>query len=159
MNTRLARLDNGDYDAIVLACAGLKRLGMAARITRALTPEELLPAIGQGVIGIECRLDDAPIRQLIETLNHAQTWLCLQAERAFNAVLSGGCQTPVAGFSLLNDDLIELRGLVGRPDGGEIVRGQISGPAQDAESLGRELAEDLLARGARRILDELLGGN
>jgi hydroxymethylbilane synthase len=159
VNTRLARLDNGDYDAIVLACAGLKRLGMAARITRALTPEELLPAIGQGVIGIECRLEDAPVRQLIETLNHTQTRLRLQAERAFNAVLSGGCQTPVAGFSLLNDDLIELRGLVGRPDGSEIVRGQISGPAQDAESLGRELAEDLLARGARRILDELLGGN
>jgi hydroxymethylbilane synthase len=159
VNTRLARLDNGDYDAIVLACAGLKRLGMAARITRALTPEELLPAIGQGVIGIECRLDDEPVRQLIETLNHAQTRLRLQAERAFNATLSGGCQTPVAGFSLLSDDLIELRGLVGRPDGSEIVRGHISGPAHDAESMGRELAEDLLARGARHILDELLGGN
>ena len=158
VNTRLGRLDHGDYDAIVLACAGLKRLGMASRITRALTPEELLPAIGQGVIGIECRLDDEAVRQLIEPLDHGATRLRIQAERAFNATLSGGCQAPVAGYSLLGNDLIELRGLVGRPDGSEIVRGQISGPAQDAESLGRELAEDLLARGARRILDDLLGG-
>jgi hydroxymethylbilane synthase len=158
VNTRLGRLDRGDYDAIVLACAGLKRLGMAARITRALTPEELLPAIGQGVIGIECRLEDEPVRRLIEPLDHGPTRLRIQAERAFNATLAGGCQAPVAGFSLLGNDLIELRGLVGRPDGSEIVRGQISGPAQDAETLGRELAEELLARGARQILDALLGG-
>jgi hydroxymethylbilane synthase len=158
VNTRLGRLDLGDYDAIVLACAGLKRLGMASRITRALTPEELLPAIGQGVIGIECRLEDQPVRQLIESLEHGPTRIRVQAERAFNATLAGGCQAPVAGFSLLNDGLLELRGLVGRPDGSEIVRGQISGPAQDAETLGRELAEELLARGARPILEALLGG-
>jgi hydroxymethylbilane synthase len=158
VNTRLGKLDQGDYDAIVLACAGLKRLGMAARITRALTQEELLPAIGQGVIGIECRLEDETVRQLIQPLNHASTQLRIQAERAFNATLAGGCQAPVAGFSLLNNDLIELRGLVGRPDGSEIVRGQISGPAQDAVTLGRELAEELLARGARPILEALLGG-
>jgi hydroxymethylbilane synthase len=158
VNTRLGKLDQGDYDAIVLACAGLKRLGMAARITRALTQEELLPAIGQGVIGIECRLEDETVRQLIQPLNHASTQLRIQAERAFNATLAGGCQAPVAGFSLLNNDLIELRGLVGRPDGSEIVCGQISGPAQDAVTLGRELAEELLARGARPILEALLGG-
>jgi hydroxymethylbilane synthase len=158
VNTRLAKLDNGDYDAIVLACAGLKRLGMSSRITRALTPEELLPAIGQGVIGIECRLEDEAARQLIVPLDHGSTHLRIQAERAFNATLAGGCQAPVAGFSLLCNDLIELRGLVGRPDGSEIVRGQISGPAQDAETLGRELAEELLARGARHILEALLGG-
>lgn len=158
VNTRLGKLDRGNYDAIVLACAGLKRLGMASRITRALTPEELLPAIGQGVIGIECRLEDEPVKRLLEPLDHASTRLRVQAERAFNATLSGGCQAPVAGFSLLNNDLIELRGLVGRPDGSEIVRGQISGPAQDADTLGRELAEELLARGARLILDDLLGG-
>jgi hydroxymethylbilane synthase len=158
VNTRLGRLDLGDYDAIVLACAGLKRLGMASRITRALTPEELLPAIGQGVIGIECRLEDQPVSQLIESLEHGPTRIRVQAERAFNATLAGGCQAPVAGFSLLNDGLLELRGLVGRPDGSEIVRGQISGPAQDAETLGRELAEELLARGARPILESLLGG-
>ena len=157
VNTRLGRLDQGDYDAIVLACAGLKRLGMGSRITRALTPEELLPAIGQGVIGIECRLEDEPVRQLIEPLDHGPTRLRIQAERAFNATLAGGCQAPVAGFSLLGNDLLELRGLVGRPDGSEIVRGQISGPAQDAATLGRELAEELLSRGARPILEALLG--
>jgi hydroxymethylbilane synthase len=159
VNTRLGKLDRGDYDAIVLACAGLKRLGMISRITRALTPEELLPAIGQGVIGIECRIEDDPVRQLIEPLEHGPTRLRIQAERAFNATLAGGCQAPVAGFSQLENDLIELRGLVGWPDGSEIVRGQISGPAQDAETLGRELAEDLLARGARPILVALLGGD
>jgi hydroxymethylbilane synthase len=156
VNTRLGRLDQGDYDAIVLACAGLKRLGMAARITRALTPEELLPAIGQGVIGIECRLGDEAVRRLIEPLEHTPTRLRVQAERALNAALAGGCQAPVAGFSLLERDLLELRGLVGWPDGSEIVRGQISGPAQDAETLGRELAEELLSRGARPILQALL---
>jgi hydroxymethylbilane synthase len=159
VNTRLAKLDRGDYDAIVLACAGLKRLGMASRIRRALSPEELLPAIGQGVIGIECRIEDDPVRKLIEPLEHGPTRLRIQAERAFNAALAGGCQAPVAGFSQLENDLIELRGLVGWPDGREIVRGQISGPAQDAETLGRELAEDLLARGARPILNALLGGH
>jgi hydroxymethylbilane synthase len=158
VNTRLSRLDQGDYDAIVLACAGLKRLGMAARITRALTPEELLPAIGQGVIGIECRLDDEAVRRLIEPLEHAPTRLRVRAERAFNATLAGGCQAPVAGFSLLEQDRLELRGLVGWPDGSEIVRGQISGPAQDAEALGRELAEELLSCGAHPILQALLGG-
>jgi hydroxymethylbilane synthase len=158
VNTRLSRLDLGDYDAIVLACAGLKRLGMAARITRALAPEELLPAIGQGVIGIECRMEDDPVRKLIEPLEHGPTRLRIQAERAFNATLAGGCQAPVAGFSVLDDDLLELRGLVGWPDGSEIVRGQISGPTQDAETLGQELAEELLARGARPILNALLGG-
>jgi hydroxymethylbilane synthase len=159
VNTRLGRLDQGDYDAIVLACAGLKRLGMDSRITRALTPEELLPAIGQGVIGIECRLEDETVRQLIEPLDHGPTRLRIQAERAFNATLAGGCQAPVAGFSLLGNDLLELRGLVGRPDGSEIVRGQISGPAQDAGTLGRELAEELLSRGARPILEALLGSD
>lgn len=158
VNTRLGRLDQGDYDAIVLACAGLRRLGMAARITRALTPEESLPAMGQGVIGIECRREDEGVRRLLEPLDHESTRLRIGAERALNAGLAGGCQAPVAGFSLLNNDFIELRGLVGWPDGSEIVHGQIVGPASDAESLGRELAEDLLARGARRILDALLGG-
>jgi hydroxymethylbilane synthase len=158
VNTRLGRLDQGDYDAIVLACAGLERLGMASRISRALRPEELLPAVGQGVIGIECRLEDESVRQLIEPLDHGPTRLRTRAERAFNATLSGGCQAPVAGFSLLASDRLELRGLVGRPDGSEIVRGQISGPAQDAGTLGRELAEELLARGARQILEALLGG-
>jgi hydroxymethylbilane synthase len=156
VGTRLARLDTGDYDAIVLACAGLKRLRLETRITRALQPEQMLPAIAQGVIGIECRLADDRTRALLEPLNHPATQLRTLAERSLNATLSGGCQAPVAGYSVLEDGMIELRGLVGWPDGRDIIRGKASGPAGDAESLGRGLAEGLLSRGARAILDQLL---
>jgi hydroxymethylbilane synthase len=158
VNTRLAKLDAGDYDAIVLASAGLKRLGMAERISRALEPEDMLPAIAQGVIGIECRSDDAEVKALIAPLNHAETGLRTQAERAMNAALAGGCQAPVAGFSTITGDSIELRGLVGWPDGSAIVSGEISGPAAAAARLGEQLATELLQQGARPILDELLGG-
>ncbi len=137
VNTRLAKLDAGDYDAIVLASAGLKRLDMAERITRALEPEDMLPAIAQGVIGIECRSDDAVVKALIEPLNHAETALRTRAERAMNATLAGGCQAPVAGFSTITGDSIELRGLVGWPNGSAIVRGEISGPSSAAAELGR----------------------
>ena len=157
VGTRLGKLDGGDYDAIVLACAGLKRLGLAERITLPLAPETMLPAIAQGVIGIECRSDDAWVAGLIDVLNDAQTAIRTQAERAMNARLAGGCQAPVAGYSELVDDVLELRGLVGRPDGSDIIRGAISGPAGDAVALGRELAEDLLERGAAVILKELMG--
>jgi hydroxymethylbilane synthase len=158
VNTRLAKLDAGDYDAIVLASAGLKRLGMAQRITRALEPEDMLPAIAQGIIGIECRSDDMAVKALIDPLNHAVTGLRTQAERAMNATLAGGCQAPVAGYSTITGDRIELRGLVGWPNGSAIVRGKISGPAAEAAALGVQLARELLERGARPILDELLGG-
>jgi hydroxymethylbilane synthase len=158
VNTRLAKLDAGDYDAIVLASAGLKRLGMAERITRALEPEDMLPAIAQGVIGIECRSDDVTVRALIEPLNHAETGLRTRAERAMNARLAGGCQAPVAGFSVINGDRIALRGLVGWPNGSSIIRGEISGLAAEAAVLGEQLAQELLEQGARPILDELLGG-
>ncbi len=156
VGTRLGKLDNGDYAAIVLACAGLQRLGMEARITRALAPEEMLPAIAQGVIGIECRLDDARVRELLQPLNHPETGYRTQAERAMNATLAGGCQAPLAGFAELRHDFLELRGLVGWPDGSAIIRGEISGAATAAEDLGRQLAEQLLAAGARPILDALL---
>ena len=156
VGTRLAKLEAGDYAAIILACAGLKRLGLAERITRALSPEEMLPAIAQGVIGIECRADDAATRALIDPLNHTDTRYRTLAERAMNATLSGGCQAPVAGYSELDNGILHLRGLVGRPDGSEMIRGEISGPAGDAEQLGQQLADDLLARGARPILAELL---
>ncbi|NNJ94713.1 MAG: hydroxymethylbilane synthase [Halobacteria archaeon] len=156
VNTRLAKLDDGDYDAIVLACAGLRRLGMEERITRALDPEAMLPAIAQGVIGIECRSGDTRIDGLIAGLNHPYTATSTAAERAMNARLAGGCQAPVAGYSELDEDLLHLRGLVGWPNGSDTVRGVISGPAADAADLGEQLAEDLLARGARAILDKLL---
>jgi hydroxymethylbilane synthase len=158
VGTRLSKLDGGDYDAIVLACAGLKRLGMEERITCAIPPGEMLPAIAQGVVGIECRLEDVRVANLIRPLAHAETSLRTLAERSMNAALAGGCQAPVAGYSELRDGLIELRGLVGWPDGSEIIRAEISGPPEEAESMGRQLAEDLLARGARPILDELLSG-
>jgi hydroxymethylbilane synthase len=156
VGTRLGKLDNGDYDAIVLACAGLKRLGLAGRITRSIGTEAMLPAIGQGIIGIETRLDDARVRELLSPLHDGDTAVRLAAERSLNATLAGGCQAPVAGHAVLDGDLLRLRGLVGWPDGSDIVRGEISGAAAEAKSLGRTLAEDLLARGARPILEALL---
>jgi hydroxymethylbilane synthase len=110
------------------------------------------------VIGIECRSDDVTVRALIEPLNHAETGLRTRAERAMNARLAGGCQAPVAGFSVINGDRIALRGLVGWPNGSSIIRGEISGLAAEAAVLGEQLAQELLEQGARPILDELLGG-
>ncbi|MDX1698890.1 MAG: hydroxymethylbilane synthase, partial [Thiohalobacterales bacterium] len=158
VGTRLGKLDNGDYDAIVLACAGLKRLGLAGRITRTIDPATMLPAIGQGIIGIETRLEDARVRELLAPLHDEDTALRLAAERSLNATLAGGCQAPVAGHAVLDGDALRLRALVGWPDGHAIVHGEISGDAADAESLGRTLAGDLLERGARPILDALLAG-
>ncbi|MDQ1363180.1 MAG: hydroxymethylbilane synthase, partial [Pseudomonadota bacterium] len=155
VNSRLQKLDNGDYDAIILAAAGLIRLGFADRIRSHITPEQSLPAIGQGAVGIECREHDAKILQLLAPLNHAGTHTRLSAERAMNHRLNGGCQVPIAGYCELIGDHIWLRGLVGRPDGSEVIRGEIRGAATDAARLGTTLAEQLLAQGAGRILKEL----
>ncbi len=157
VNSRLAKLDSGDFAAILLAAAGLIRLGMGARITRLLEPDESLPAIGQGAIGIECRDDDSRVLDLIGALDHTPTHICVSAERALNARLHGGCQVPIAGFAELGHGVILLRGLVGSLDGQRFVRGDISGKPEDAEELGTVLAEDLLARGAGAILAELDG--
>lgn len=155
VNTRLAKLDAGDYDAIILAAAGLHRLGLAARIRRAMPPEESLPAIGQGALGIECRVRDPEVNELISVLEHRETRVTVAAERAFNARLQGGCQVPIAGFAELHGDTLQLRGLVGRPDGSRVVAGERTAPAAEAEDCGRLLAEELLGRGAREILREL----
>lgn len=155
VNTRLAKLDAGDYDAIILAVAGLKRLGMAERITAALSPAESLPAIGQGAIGIECRTDDARIHGLLASLDEPQTRIRVAAERAMNQRLHGGCQVPIAGYAELTDGELWLRGLVGRPDGTVVYRAEARGPASDAETLGIQVAEDLLHQGAGQILSEL----
>lgn len=157
VNTRLDKLDRGDFDAIILACAGLKRLGFQARIREEIAPEVILPAIGQGAIGIECRVGDDAIHDYIRPLGHARTRDRLRAERALNERLSGGCQVPIAGYAELEQGVIVLRGLVGRPDGREMVRGVISGRPEDAEELGQVLADDLLGRGADAILRELYG--
>jgi len=157
VNTRLQKLDDGNYDAIILAAAGLIRLDMAARITEFLSPELSLPAIGQGAVGIECRTDDEWVNGLLAPLNDRDTAIRVQAERAFNHRLQGGCQVPIAGYAELEHGVILLRGLVGKVDGSEIIRGEIAGPPEDAEYLGRVLAEDLLSRGADRILEQLYG--
>jgi hydroxymethylbilane synthase len=152
VNSRLAKLDAGEYDAIILAAAGLKRLGLAERITGVLESEFSLPAIGQGAIGVECRLDDDRTRELIAVLDDPATHIRVAAERAFNARLQGGCQVPVAGYAVLEGDQLWLRGLVGEPDGSRIVAGEIRGPTDAATTLGASLAEDLLQRGAEAIL-------
>ncbi|MDR9437184.1 MAG: hydroxymethylbilane synthase [Thiohalophilus sp.] len=155
VNTRLQKLDDDHYEAIILAAAGLKRLGFEERITQFLGPELSLPAIGQGAVGIECRRDDERVNQLIAPLNDKTTALRVRAERAMNHRLNGGCQVPIAGYAELSHGVILLRGLVGRTDGSETVRGEIAGQPEDADELGRVLAEDLLSRGADAILDAL----
>lgn len=157
VNTRLKKLDDGEYDAIILAAAGLKRLGFNNRIKHEIDTTTSLPAVGQGAVGIECRIDDERVNALIAPLNHAETAIRVRAERAMNNRLEGGCQVPIGGYSEIDYGVIVLRGLVGRPDGTKIIRGDISGKPEDAEELGKVLAEDLLSRGAREILDEVYG--
>ena len=157
VNTRLKKLDDGDYDAILLAAAGVKRMGWESRITELLTPEQFLPAIGQGAIGIEVRVGDARVAALVGALNDAQTATRIAAERSLNARLQGGCQVPIAGYSEISHGVIVLRALVGRPDGTKLVQGVISGRPEDAEELGQVLADDLLSRGAHEILADVYG--
>lgn len=152
VNSRLAKLDAGDYDAIILAAAGLRRLDKADRIRSLLPPELSLPANGQGAVGIECRLDDAQTQALLAPLEHAMTRYCVMAERAMNRKLQGGCQVPIGAYAVMEDDHIWLRGLVGAVDGQQIIRGDVSGPKDQAEALGELLAEQLLAQGADAIL-------
>lgn len=158
VNTRLARLDQGEYDGIILATAGLMRLGMATRIREKLPIALSLPAGGQGALGIECRASDDRVRQLIAPLHHIPSALCVSAERAVNRRLQGGCEVPVASYAELDmDNKMHLRALVGSPDGQRILREDIRGPGDAAESLGQVLAERLLGRGAGHILAALHG--
>ena len=155
VNTRLAKLDTGLYDAIILASAGLKRLGMAARITQSLDTSVSLPAVGQGAIGIECRADDVEINAILSDLHDAETGFCVSAERAMNARLNGGCQVPIAGFAIKQGDQLFMRGLVGNPDGSMLYRAERSGGLDQAETIGRLIAEDLLTQGADKILQAI----
>lgn len=152
VNTRLTKLDNGEFAAIILAAAGLIRLGFEARIASLLPVELSLPANGQGAVGIECRSDDLAIQQLLAPLEHAATRSCVLAERAMNRKLQGGCQVPIGAFAVIEADTLWLRGLVGAVDGSEIIRHQLRGPVAQAEQLGTALAEHMLAQGADRIL-------
>ena len=177
LDTRLRKLDEGQFDAVILAAAGVKRLGLAERITEVLEPGISLPAIGQGAIGIECRIDDKFTNKLIEPLNHPETAVCVRAERAFLKKLEGGCQVPIAAYARLvrqgsgvrgqesesqhhsslvtHHSLLIMDGLVGNLSGDTLIKGSIKGSPDDAEKLGIKLAEELFSRGAGEILAEI----
>ena len=157
VNTRLAKLDAGEYDAIILAAAGLIRLGFAERIRSSISVEDSLPAGGQGAVGIECRSADSEIHALLAPLHHTATALRVSAERALNKHLNGGCQVPIACYALLEGDQLWLRGLVGQPDGGLLLRAEARAAASAASELGVQVAEALLAQGADRILQAVYG--
>jgi hydroxymethylbilane synthase len=152
VNTRLAKLDAGDYDAIVLACAGLQRLGFDARIRARLDAPHWLPAPAQGAIAVECRAEDPATHALFAVLDHADTRRCVEAERAMNRALHGSCHVPVAAFARLHGGMLSLSGLVGSAAEGLAIRAESDGPAADPESLGRAVAKQLLEQGAGEFL-------
>ena len=155
VGTRLSKLDNGQYDAIILASAGLKRLGLAERIRHTIQPDVSLPAVGQGALGLECRSQDQAVLDLILPLMHAETNVCVRAERAFNAYLEGGCQVPIAGYATLQNGQLQIEGRVGSVDGQTILKAVQYGAPEQAEMLGEELAKALLAQGAGELLKAL----
>lgn len=155
VNTRLSKLDNGEYDAIILAAAGLIRLGMNDRIKQCIPVEQSLPAVGQGIVGIECRQDDTSVIELVAALNDEQSSQCLQVERQMNAMLNGGCQVPIAGYAVLEQDEIWLRGLVAEVDGSKLLFEQARAKTGQATDLGGKVAEGLLNQGAKAILDKI----
>ena len=170
LDTRIRKLDEGQFEAIIVAAAGVKRLGLKDRITEILSDDVSLPAIGQGAIGIECRVNDETINNLIAPLNHPETAVCVKAERAFLERLEGGCQVPIAAHARIkqrakskgrgdsnSQSLLVMDGLVGSISGDRIIKGHIEGSTEQAESLGLTLADDILSRGAREILDEVYG--
>ena len=155
VGTRLSKLDNGEYDAIILASAGLIRLGMPERIKSFISVEDSLPAAGQGAVGIETRVNDTRVLNYLAKLNHNPTACCVMAERAMNTRLQGGCQVPIGGFATLNGEELELNALVGSLDGSTIIRASGKAHERDAEQLGIRIAEQLLAQGADKILAEV----
>ncbi|MCP1619239.1 hydroxymethylbilane synthase [Pseudomonas sp. SLBN-26] len=157
VNTRLAKLDAGEYDAIILAAAGLIRLGFEDRIRSSISVDDSLPAGGQGAVGIECRTADAEVHALLAPLHHRDTAVRVNAERALNKRLNGGCQVPIACYAVLEGDQLWLRGLVGQPDGGQLLHAESRAPSDEAEQLGVRVAEDLLGQGAETILKAVYG--
>jgi len=161
VNTRLRKLDEGQYDAIILAAAGLIRLEMSERIAQYIEPEEMLPANGQGAVGIECRTNDDTIKALLKPLECSTTRIRVLTERAMNKALEGGCQVPIASYSVISADgkEVHLRGLVGAVDGSELIESEITGQVEQGEVLGYTLAQELLSRGADKILEEVYATN
>ena len=157
VDTRLRKLSEGQFDAIILATAGVKRLGHADRITEKLSTDVSLPAIGQGAVGIECRVDDEFINNLLKKLNHEETSVCVRTERAFLKKLEGGCQVPIAAYARLKDGNVFIEGLVGSLDGKTLIKASLKGKPEEAVSLGTRLAENLLSKGAGKILAEFYG--
>lgn len=157
VNTRLAKLDAGEYDAIILAAAGLIRLGFEDRITASISVDDSLPAGGQGAVGIECRSADLEVHALLAPLHHRDTTDRVVAERAMNKHLNGGCQVPIACYAVLEGEQLWLRGLVGEPAGGLLLSAEARAPRADAEALGVRVAEDLLQQGAEEILKAVYG--
>lgn len=155
VQTRLKKLDDGEFDAIILASSGLKRLGLEKRIRASMPAEQSLPANGQGALGIECRSDDTQVKALLKPLEDPDTRTCVLAERAMNRHLQGGCQVPIGAYAELEGDDIYLRGLVGYPDGQRVIRDEVRGHRDLAEQLGVQLAESLLAQGAGEILQSV----
>ena len=155
VDTRIRKLDEGQYHAVILASAGLVRLGLEARISARIPITEMLPAVGQGAIAIETRDDNELALESASRLDHRETRIACLAERAFLRSLGGGCQFPIAAHAVIDQDLLKLDGLVAKPDGSEILRGSLSGPPNDPEALGTSLANQLLARGANLLLNEL----
>ncbi len=155
VQTRLRKLDEGRYAAIILAAAGLKRLGLSTRIRDTISSDDSLPAVGQGALGIECRADRADLSRMLAPLHHADTAACVLAERAMSRALSGSCQVPLGGFAEVVGDRLRMRGFVATPDGARLIRAEHTGSASDPESLGNRIANDLLAQGAGEILAAL----
>lgn len=158
VQTRLAKLDRGEFDAIVLAASGLRRLGLAERIRRALSAGQSLPAVGQGALGIECQREDAELNALIAPLGHTDTFARVSAERAVNQRLEGSCHVPIAAYAVLEGEAIWLRALVGSPDGREMLQAEGRAPRAEGPELGHRLAGELLERGAGALLAEAEGG-
>jgi hydroxymethylbilane synthase len=157
VDTRLRKMESGDLQAIILAAAGLRRLGLDERMTALLSPEQFLPAVGQGVLGLELRKKDRNLKEFLKFLDHEETERTARAERAFLARLGGGCQVPLAGYAMLKGNRLHLEGMVAEPDGTMAMRKRLSGAKERPEELGKSLAEDLLAAGADRILEKIYG--
>lgn len=157
VDTRLKRLESGDVKAVILAVSGLNRLGLSEIITQRLPPDKFLPAIGQGALGLELRKDDERTFEILSSLNHTPTELAVRAERAFLKKLEGGCQVPIAGYGVIEDNVISLKGMVAELDGSVIIKDEVRGHRDQPEELGFELAESLLSSGADKILAEVYG--
>ena len=155
VQTRLRKLDEGQYAAIILAAAGLKRLGLSDRITALLNPEQSLPAVGQGALGIECRADRTDLIELMQPLHHPETAYCVEAERAMSRVLGGSCQVPLGAFGEIIDGSLQLRGFVAQPDGSRIVSDTLNGKPENGITMGQQLAQKLINKGAGEILATL----